>query len=131
MKEFDNELSSGEKYSLSREIDSKQINNTDSKVLLRKWSMSPDEINKHKQTSFYVYLSNPENFVDKLVKVDPLDPEAYRIINMMKLKKQVKSDNILYGIKTNANLLDEYIDSDTRSIPKDILDFLKEKSVKI
>jgi len=131
MTELNNELTDDQKYKLSKEVDAKQINNTDSKVLFRKWSMSPEERAKHGQTSFYVFLSNPENFVEKLVKVDPLDPESYRTINMMKLRKQVQPNTNMYGIKTQAGLLDEYVGKNTSSINPAVLDSIKEKAVKI
>jgi hypothetical protein len=106
-------------------------NNTDSKVLFRKWSMSPEQREQHGKTSFYVFLSSPGSFVDKLVKVDPLDPESYRTINMMKLRKQVQPDTNMYGIKTEAGFLDEYVGSDSGSIPEDIIELMQEKSTKI
>jgi hypothetical protein len=131
MNELNSELTDEQKYSLSKVIDAKQINNTDSKVLFRKWSMSPEERAKHGSTSFYVFLSNPEDFVERLVKVDPLDPESYRVINMMKLRKQVQGNTNMYGIKTKAGLLDEYVGSNTGSMPEDILEFIQQNSTKI
>ena len=131
MKEMSDEITDEEKYTLSKAIDGKQINNTDSKVLFRKWSMTPEEREKHGATSFYVYLSTPDEHVNSLVKVDPLDPESYRTINMMKLRKQIQPDTNMYGVKTNANLLDDYIGKNSDSIPGDIISMLKEKSTKI
>jgi len=131
MKEMNEEFTDEQKYKLSKVIDAKQINNTDSKVLFRKWSMSPEEREKHGSTSFYVFLSSPGSFVDRLVKVDPLDPESYRTINMMKLRKQVQSDTDMYGIKTQAGMLDEYIGSSSDSIPEDVIDSIKERATKI
>ena len=131
MNEMNSEFTDEQKYNLSKVIDSKQINNTDSKVLYRKWSMSPEERAKHGQTSFYVFLSSPESFVDRLVKVDPLDPESYRTINMMKLRKQVQPNTDMYGIKTQAGLLDEYVGSSSNSIPESIIELMQEKSTKI
>jgi len=131
MNELNQELNDEEKYKLAKTIDAKQINNTDSKVLFRRWSMTAEERAKHGSTSFYVFLSNPSEFVDKLVKVDPLDPESYRTINMMKLKKQVQADTSMYGIKTESGLLDDYIGSSTPSIPENMLNVIKEKAVQI
>ena len=131
MKELNSEFTEEQKYNLSRVIDAKQINNTDSKVLFRKWSMSAEERAKHGQTSFYVFLSNPEDFVSNLVKVDPLDPESYRTINMMKLRKQVQADTDMYGIKTTSDMLDEFVGKSTSSIPEEVLEMIREKSTKI
>jgi len=131
MRELNDVFTEEEKYKLSKVIDAKQINNTDSKVLFRKWSMSPEERAKHGQTSFYVFLSNPSDFVEKLVKVDPLDPESYRVINMMKLRKQVQSDTSMYGIKTTSGMLDEYVGSSTSAIPEEVLDEIKNRATKI
>ena len=131
MNEMNSEFTDEQKYNLSKVVDSKQINNTDSKVLFRKWSMSPEQREQHGKTSFYVFLSSPESFVDRLVKVDPLDPESYRTINMMKLRKQVQPNTDMYGIKTQAGLLDEYVGSSSKSIPESIIELMQEKSTKI
>jgi hypothetical protein len=131
MNDLNKELTDDQKYELSKVVDAKQINNTDSKVLFRKWSMSAEERAKHGQTSFYVFLSNPEDLVEKIVKVDPLDPESYRTINMMKLRKQVQPDTSMYGIKTESGFLDDYIGKSTSDIPTSVLETIKEKSTKI
>ena len=132
MKEMDDEFTEDEKYNVSKVIDSKQINNTDSKVLLRKWSMTPEERKKHKNSSFYIFLSTPKDFIEKFVKVDSLDPESYRLINMIKLRKQVQPENDVYGIKTKSGLLDEYVNVTTAdSIPEDVLDFIKSNMSKL
>jgi hypothetical protein len=131
MEELNRDLSDEQKYKIAKTIDAKQINNTDSKVLFRRWSMTEEERAKHGSTSFYVFLSNPEDFVEKLVKVDPLDPESYRTINMMKLRKQVQPNTSMYGIKTQSGLLDEYIGKDSSSMDEAVLDMVKEKAVKI
>lgn len=129
-KELNEELTDEQKFKLVNVMDVKKINNTDSKVLLKKWSMTPEEREKHNQKSFYVFLSNPEKPIVSLVKVDPLNPESYRTINVMKLEKQVKPNTDMYGIKTEANFLDEYIGS-LDSIPENIIEMLKTKSTKI
>lgn len=128
MKELSDEFTDDQKYKLTKVINLQQINNTDSKVLLKQWSMTPEERKKHGQTSFYVFLSTPNEFIEKIVKVNPLDPESYRVINMMKLRKQVQSDVDLYGIKTESGLLDEYLGLTTSSIPNEILNLIKSKS---
>ena len=129
-KNINEELTDDQKYSLVQSLDGKKINNTDSKVLLKKWSMTPEERRMHNQKSFYVFLSTPDVPVSSLVKVDPLNPESYRTINVMKLEKQVKPDTEMYGIKTEANLLDEYLRPDS-IVPEDIIKMLKTKSTKI
>ena len=129
---FDDEI----KYRISNKVDNKSINNTDSKVLMKKWSMTPEQITKHNETSFYVFLSSDkdDNFFtnDGLVKVDPLNPESYRVINMMKLKKQVQPNTNMYGVKTKHGLLDEYLNKNNiNDMEKEILDMIKEKSIAI
>jgi hypothetical protein len=131
MTELNQELTDDQKYQLSKKVDAKQINNTDSKVLFRKWSMSSEERAKHGQTSFYVFLSSPSDYVEKLVKVDPLDPESYRLINMMKLRKQIQQGTDMYGIKTESGLLDDYVGKTTSDINSSVLDTIKQKAVKI
>jgi hypothetical protein len=93
--------------------------------------MSPEEREKHGQTSFYVFLSNPDAYVENLVKVDPLDPEAYRTINMMKLRKQVQANTSMYGIKTDAGLLDEYVGKSSSAMDDYVIDSIKERATKI
>lgn len=131
MKELDEEFTDEQKYGLSKVINSKLISNTDSKVLIKKWSMSPQERKKHSSTSFYVFISGPDQFIEKLVRVDPLDPESYRIINMLKLKEKVRSDINLYGIKTEMGVLDEYLGSSSDSMPEDVINSIKERVSKI
>ena len=134
----DNIFNDDIKYNITKHIDGKLINNTDSKVLLKKWSMTSEERNKHNETSFYVFLSTGDwdngerlKFIDSLVKVDPLDPNSYRTINMMKLRKQVQPATKMYGVKTSSGLLDNYVNKNSESIPSDIESMLKEKSVEI
>ena len=125
------------KYELSKVIDGKKINNTDSKVLYKKWSMTPEERESHNATSFYVFLSSMDydsgdrEYVDNLVKVDPLDPNSYRTINMMKLRKQVQPGTKMYGIKTQAGLLDEYIGKSSKDMDDAVITSIKEKAVEI
>ena len=125
------------KYELSKVIDGKKINNTDSKVLYKKWSMTPEERQSHNATSFYVFLSSMDydsgdrEYVDNLVKVDPLDPNSYRTINMMKLRKQVQPGTKMYGIKTQADLLDEYIGKSSEDMGEAVITSIKEKAVEI
>jgi hypothetical protein len=69
--------------------------------------------------------------MDSFVKVDPLDPNSYRTINMMKLRKQVQPSTKMYGIKTSHGLLDEYVGKGLKEVPSDIESLLKEKSVEI
>lgn len=139
MKELnDNVFSDDEKFYISKNMDGKSINNTDSKVLFKKWSMTPEEREEHGQTSFYVFLSSGDfdsgergNIIDSLVKVDPLDPESYRTINMMKLRKQVQPATKMYGIKTDGGLLDEYVGKSSESFPPDTLKVIKDGAVEI
>ena len=74
MKDLSDELDQLKKNEVAGKIDSKKINNTDSKVLLRKWGMTPEDLEKHNRSNFYVFLSNPNKKVVNLLKVDPLDP---------------------------------------------------------
>lgn len=144
IQDVDKEFSQEDKYNISKEIDHKSINNTDSKVLIKKWSMTEEERNKHGESSFYVFLvtkvgdgfkpqdvglpANLLTHIESLTKVDPLDPEAYRTINMMKLRKSVQPDTLMYGIKTNTDLLDKYTGNEVSTAPKEILDLIVEKS---
>lgn len=129
-KNFNDHFSDEEKYNLVKRLDTKKINNTDSKVLLKKWSMTPEERAKHQGSSFYVYLATPETYIKSLTKVDPLNPESYRTINMMKLEKQLEGSN-MYGIKTKAGELDEYIGQPYEKFPSNVIDMINDSSTKI
>lgn len=131
MNELNSELTDEQKYKIAKNIDAKQINNTDSKVLFRKWSMTEEERAKHSSTSFYVFLSTPSEYIEKLVKVDPLDPDSYRTINMMKLRKQVQADTRMFGIKTKAGLLDEFIGKSSDGVDEATIDMIKQNSTSI
>jgi hypothetical protein len=125
------------KYKLSKVIDGKKVNNTDAKVLYQKWSMTPEQKEAHEANSFYVFLSSMDyesgdrEYVDNLVKVDKLDPNAYRTINMMKLRKQVQPGTKMYGIKTDADLLDAYIGKSSKEMDEAIIASIKEKAIEI
>ena len=131
--EFDEEF----KFKLSKAIDAKKVNNTDSKVLYQKWSMTPEQKAEHDMHSFYVFLSSMDyesgdrEYVDNLVKVNKLDPNAYRTINMMKLRKQVQPGTKMYGIKTDADLLDEYIGKSSKEMDDATIASIKEKAIEI
>lgn len=131
MSDFDEMFTDEQKYQLTKKMDTSLVNNTDSKVLLRKWGMTEEERKAHGQKSFYVFLSSEDEYIEKFVKVDPLDPESYKAINMMKLRRQVEPDISMFGIKTKSGLLDEYVGSTTEEIPNDIIDLLKKESTKI
>ena len=131
MKDINEKFSDEDKYNLAKSMDGKEIHNTDSKVLFRKWSMTAEDRKKHAEKSFYVYLSSPNSDIEKLVKVDSLDPDSYRTINMMKIRKQTQSGVDMYGIKTEGGLLDEYTGLSSSDIPEDVLSVIKEKANKI
>jgi Asp-tRNA(Asn)/Glu-tRNA(Gln) amidotransferase C subunit len=131
MTEVSEEFSEEELYQLSKVIDGKNISNSNSKVLLRKWSMSPEELRKHRENSFYVFLSTEEDYVEQLYKVDPLDPESYVTINMLKLKKQVRSDVKMFGIKISSSVLDEYVGKSSSSMSPDIIETIKKTANQI
>ena len=131
MKDINQKFSDEDKYNLAKSMDSKEIHNTDSKVLFRKWSMTEEDRKKHAEKSFYVYLSSPNSDIEKLVKVDSLDPDSYRAINMMKIRKQTQSGVDMYGIKTEGGLLDEYVGLGSSDIPENVLSVIKDKSNKI
>ena len=77
------------------------------------------------------YESGDREYVDNLVKVDKLDPNAYRTINMMKLRKQVQPGTKMYGIKTSAGLLDDYIGKSSKEMDEAIIASIKEKAIEI
>jgi hypothetical protein len=131
MKSLSDQISQERKNVISSRLDGKKINNTDSKVLLRKWSMTPDDLEKHNQNSFYVFLSTPEEMVQKLIQVDPLDPSSYRTINMLKLKLENQPNHEFYGIKTNSNILDNYVGGNSRDMSDEAIDFIKKTKSKI
>lgn len=129
-KEINELLTDDQKFTISKLVDPKKINNTDSKVLFKKWSMTPKQREQHNQQSFYVFLSTPKSYIKDLTKVDPLNPESYRTINMMKLQKQLEGMD-MYGIKTESGLLDDYIGGKYEDIPSDIIDKINKTSTKI
>jgi hypothetical protein len=131
MTEISEEFSEEELYQLSKVIDGKNISNSNSKVLLRKWSMSPEELKKHRENSFYVFLSTEEEYVEQLYKVDPLDPDSYVTINMLKLKKQVRSNVKMFGIKISSSVLDKYVGKSSSSMSPDIIETIKKTANQI
>jgi len=131
MKSLSDEIDQLKKNEIAGKIDSKKINNTDSKVLLRKWSMTPEDLERHNRSNFYVFLSKPDKEVVNLLKVDPLDPASYRIINMLKLKLENNDGMEFYGIKTDSDILDTSVDSSSNEMDDEVLDFIKNNRSKI
>lgn len=131
MKDLSNNLSQKEKNNVFSKLDGKKINNTDSKVLLRKWGMTSDDLEKHNQNSFYVFLSTPNKKVEKLIAVDPLDPSSYRTINMLKLKLENQPNMEFYGIKTNSNILETYVNDSSEEMDEEALTFIENNKSKI
>lgn len=121
---LDSELNDKEKFDITQNIDQSKINFTDSKILLKKWSMTEEDREKYNKTSYYVFLSSDDLYIEKLVKVGPLNPESYRTINMMKLRKQ-SSGVSMYGIKTDGNLLDEYIGNSSDDMDGKTIEFIR------
>ena len=131
MKKLSDHLSYEQKFNLTGRLDGKKINNTDSKVLLRRWSMTKDQLNQHNETNFYIFLSTPDAYINRLIKVDPLDPSSYRTINMLKLKLESQPDTSLFGIKTNAGMLDDFLEKSSKDIPQETIEYIKNNTSKI
>jgi hypothetical protein len=131
MKGLSDRISQEQKNNIAGRLDGKKINNTDSKVLLRKWSMTSDDLDKHNQNSFYVFLSTPQEQVQKLISVDPLDPSSYRTINMLKLKLENQTNYEFYGIKTNSNILNDYVGDNSENMSDEVIDFIQKNKSKI
>jgi hypothetical protein len=131
MKKLSDHLSYEQKFNLASRLDGKKINNTDSKVLLRRWSMTKDQLNQHNETNFYIFLSTPDTYINRLIKVDPLDPSSYRTINMLKLKLESQPDTSLFGIKTKAGMLDDFLEKSSKDIPQETIEYIKNNTSKI
>jgi hypothetical protein len=131
IKSVDERYNDDQKFELSQKLDGKLITNTDSKVLVKKWSMTPEQRKAHGQNSFYVFLSDENAFIQKLNVVNPLDPDSYRKINMLKLNKSLKPGISLYGIKTPHAQLDEYIDKSSKDIPEEVLNTIRQGARRI
>lgn len=131
MKSISDELTQEEKNNISNRLDAKKVNNTDSKVLLRKWTMTSSDLDKHNQSSFFVFISTPNQKVQKLIQVDPLDPSSYRTINMLKLKLEQSPNGEFFGIKTNSNVLNDYVDNSSDEMSDDVLTFIDDNKSKI
>lgn len=108
------------------------------KLLFKKWEMSDEELEAVEETSYYVFLSSGDwdsgerkNFIDSLVKVDKLDPNSHRTLNMMKMRKQFQPATKMYGLKTTAGLLDDYVGMSDDQIDEPILKSIKEKAIEL
>ena len=108
------------------------------KLLFKKWEMSDEELEAVGETSYYVFLSSGDwdsgerkNFIDSLVKVDKLDPNSHRTLNMMKMRKQFQPATKMYGLKTTAGLLDDYVGMSDDQIDEPILKSIKEKAIEL
>lgn len=128
--DIDNSFPHEKKHELSKKIDLKGITNSESKVLLKKWSMTPQQLADHMKYSFYVFLSSENQYVKNLMKVDPLDSQTYKKINMLKLERNLNKEFNLYGIKTDSDYLDPYLDKNGQ-IPENVIEYMKSKATKV
>jgi hypothetical protein len=135
VKYVDEVLSDDQKYKLAHSLDKSKVSNTDSKVVIRKWSMTEQERAKHNQYSQYVFLldtnKSEKGKIEKLIKVDSLNPESYKIINGLKLRATMDRSLQMYAIKTEAGLLDEFNNLGGDSIDPSAFDAIMERAVKI
>jgi hypothetical protein len=135
IKYVDGKLTEDEKYNLAHSMDKSKVSNTDSKVILRRWSMTPEQRAQHNQFSQYVFLvdSNRGNVIDDngIIKVDSLNPESYKIINGLKLKATMDRSLSMYAIKTEAELLDQYTGKKGSEISSDAVQGIMSKAKKI
>ncbi len=115
---IDSKLNDEQKFNLARSLDKSNVSNTDSKVIIKKWSMTPEERSKHGQQSTYVFLMINDE-IDKIIKVDSLDPESYKIINGLKLKTAMDNSLSMYAVRTEGGLLDEYVGKGGSAVPKE------------
>jgi hypothetical protein len=122
-------LDQSEKNKLSKDIKINEISNTESKVLMKKWSMTPEELNKHNSVSQYAILTQNDKLV-KVVEVDSLNPESYRVVNALKLRSTMDKTFSLYAIKTEKDLLNQYLNSES-TMTNEELEKILSKAVKI
>jgi hypothetical protein len=132
-KYLDDKLSDEEKFTLAGKLDRSKVSNTDSKVILTKWAMTPEERAKHGENSTYVFLLDTVDgqSIEKIIKVNSLDPESYKIINGLKLRATMDRGLNMYAIKTERDLLDEWEGKGGNDIPPSVMKSIMEKSVKI
>jgi len=134
IKYIDGKLSDDEKYNLAHSMDKSKVSNTDSKVVIRKWSMTPEQRAQHSKYSQYVFLvdSNRGSIDDNgIIKVDSLNPESYKVINGLKLKATMDRSLSMYAIKTEADLLDQYTNKKGSEIDPDAIKGIMSKAKKI
>ncbi len=136
----DNNFSHKYKHNLVNKIDKikRMSNNLSNKLILKKWSMTEEELEEQLETSYYAFLSSGdwdtgqrENFIDSLVKIDRMDPSSHKTLNMMKMRKQFQPATKLYMIKTTRGLLDDYVGMSDSDIDDPILDSIKQRAIEI
>jgi hypothetical protein len=137
---IDNNFSHKYKHNLVNKIDKIKRMSTfmSIKLIIKKWSMTEEELEEELETSYYAFLSSGdwdtgqrENFIDSLVKVDRLDPSSHKTLNMMKMRKQFQPATKLYMIKTTNGLLDDYVGMSDKEIDDPILDSIKQRAIEI
>jgi len=103
--------------------------NADAKIVYRKFSRTEEERNSQDRISFYVYVGDADGNFEKLIKVDPLDPDSHKTLSSIKLKSRF-SQKALYGIKTDNGLLDEYVGMSSEEIGPETTQSITKKSTK-
>ena len=116
----------------------KLYSNLSNSLILKKWAMTEEELERELETSYYAFLSSGdwdtgqrENFIDSLVKIDKLDPSSHKTLNMMKMRKQFQPATKMYMIKTTRGLLDDYVGMSDSDIDDPILDSIKQRAVEV
>lgn len=111
---------------------------SDNKMFVDKWTMSPKDWEKYETTSNYFFIGNKvdgdldiimyEN--QSMVKVDRFVPKDHHKVHMLKLgAKHLRAK--LYGVVTEKNLLDDYLDKPMTRIPEPIVKLIANKAQEI
>lgn len=107
---------------------------SDVRLFIDKWTMTPEEFAAYQSQSDYFFIgivSGDVKKVKSITQVDRFDGNTHDVIHIMMYEvKGMRPGSSLYAVKTEKNLLKDYMD-DPNEIPQSIINTLFQKAKKI
>lgn len=114
----------------------------DVKMYVDKWTMTPEQWEIYNNSSNYFFIGKVEPMklpngeivenlnIESIYKGDRFNPSSHHALQMMMLRARM-SNNKLYAITTEKDLLDEWLSKGGTDIPQPVLTSIREKAKQI
>jgi hypothetical protein len=104
------------------------------RMYIDKWTMTPEDWQKYQSSSNYFFigrdLGEGRMEIENIHKGDRFNPKDHHAIKLMKLNAKMKGLN-LYGVVTEKDLLDEYMGTESKEIPAEVVSMVSQKARQI